>query len=184
MGHLLRTSCLAVLSIPGFLLIGCEHAGEHFRSYDVSVVLDNSLRDSNGNMRTVEVDMVGVNDADFPRWNNKSINEYCTPNDAFHISADPGVLEFSNEAGPKVLLSSDRHWDQWLTVQSAKNLMVLCFIAGYAHTDGGPGNQDPWRLVLPLDKLAWDSSMSTVNLMVTSRGMTCLTPYKDLSVQK
>lgn len=174
--------------ISGCLLcssVGCAHPGEYFRSFDVSVSLDNTLRDNHGNMRTVEVDLVGVTDTDFPRWNDKSVNEYWTPNDPFHASADPGVLQFYNDPGPKVFPSSDRHWTQWLNNDDkAKQLFAICFIAGDAHTDGGPGDQDPWRLVLPLDKLAWDSSVSTVDLVVTSRGILCLTPYKTLEPAK
>ena len=66
--------------------IGCCN-GE-MKSFDINVALHDSLKDVRGVLPAVEVDVVAVNSADLPTWEQKSMTDYFSPGDSLRASAD------------------------------------------------------------------------------------------------
>jgi len=58
----------------------------------------------------------------------------------------------------------------------AQHLVIVADLPGVV-TDQ-VGNADPRRLILPLDRAAWDSGVNTINILVQESGLKLQTPRK------
>ena len=140
--------------------------------YDVVAQLDDSLKQA-----SVLVDLVGVNAANLPRWENYSMKKYWEDNDPMRKDADKKTLNFvSGQSLSQTLEAKDPKWDQWKS-KGATHILVLADLPG-THVDK-PGSQDARRLVLPLDECHWAKKTSKLSVLVKRSGMDVLTPLRQ-----
>ena len=74
---MLRTTPLILLGIA-LLATGCGGIPR----YDVTVTLDAAHIEQTGAIPTIEVNFVGINEAELPQWEKYSVDSYWTPDDA------------------------------------------------------------------------------------------------------
>lgn len=156
--------------------IGCCN-GE-MKSFDINVSLHDSLKDARGVLPAVEVDVVAVNNADLPTWEQKSMTDYFSPGDPLRASADKYVFRLGEDHRSETLskdsATGKKLWENWKK-QGAMNLLVL---SSYPTPQPDlPGDQDPRRRTLPLDCSRWDKE-TTLQFQIKSSGLTVLTPPK------
>jgi hypothetical protein len=171
--------------LPALLLVlvsaaGCSGMGK----FDVVVKLDESFRAEGATVPSIEVDLIGVNAVEYPRWENYSMSQYWSPADQLRRDADKYVMRFGQDwALAQTLRHQDAVWRRWKPKQ-ATHLFVLAFLPG-VHEDQ-PGNADPRRLILPLDQRRWPRygwwyllwRNRRIELLVKSSEISCLTPPK------
>lgn len=142
------------------VLVGCSRLGRY-----VVQVQSGSATDS------IQVDIVGVNDAEYERWAAYPLDEYWSPTNAFRKNAvDRVVLRFGMGREPVQQIGrKDPCWTAWRARQ-CRYLFVL--------TNAGPLRSaeaavvDPRRLVLPLEKKRWDGR--TIQVQVQPGGIVCV----------
>lgn len=164
---------------PGFLLAavcalflaGCASAPQP-KAYNVQITLDAPLQGS-----SVQIDLVGVNDtSDLPKWQTYSVTEYWQPGNPFRRDARKSTIEFGRgKPNTQGLLSTDPRWAEWLRT-GALHLVIVADLPG-AVTDQA-GNADPRRVILPLDRAAWNSKTATLEVLVQESGLRLMTPRK------
>ena len=172
----MRTQAWAVL-LAGVLALGlggCKSAPAMGR-YNVEVSMDPELTNRTGGTPQVLVDLVGVNDMDYPRWSSESMSKYWdTGSDSRGETA--GVrhsMAFGQgNSGTKVLSKTDKIWDTWKE-RKVMHLLVLADVPG-AQADR-PGSEDGRRLVLPLDRSRW-KGRDTIKVVVQRSRVTTTTP--------
>lgn len=157
-------SLFAFLILPA--LGGC--ASSQTTPYQVTVSLDERLRDSSGNMPSLEVDLIGVADPDLARWRSYPLDAYFAGGDAFRADADKRTLEFA-DADPRALARDDEAWKRWKK-SKATHLVVLANIPGVFDRAGTDGR----RLILPLDPERW--STRSIEIQVQRTGLVPTTP--------
>lgn len=162
---------VAVICLAG-LAGGC---GEGF---NVQVLLDKNdpgLKDEKGALKSIEVNIVAVNDAEWPRWEQMSMSDYWEVGNAMRTSAVKHVMTFS-EGSPdfQVLKKADPIWQTWLKQRQAKHLLVLAFLPGIKDQVGAA---DPRRAILPLKVDRWEKyywGEDTIRIQLGSGGLTPL----------
>jgi hypothetical protein len=165
-------SCLAIMLSA--CALGCCN-GE-MRAFDVNVALHDSLKDARGVLPAVEVDVVAINNADLPTWEQKSMTEYFSPGDPLRASADKYVFRLGEDHKSDTLTkdgaAGKKLWEDWKK-QGAMNLLIL---SSYPSPQPDlPGDQDPRRRTLPLDCARW-SDTKELKFEIRSSGLTVLTP--------
>ncbi|MGA2499665.1 MAG: hypothetical protein ABSH20_18160, partial [Tepidisphaeraceae bacterium] len=84
---------LAVIAL-GMVAAGCSCTPE-MESRDVAVSLDNSLRDSTGKLKSVQVDIIAVNAGEIERWKQEALDTYWRPGGSnLALAQDKIVLKF------------------------------------------------------------------------------------------
>lgn len=166
--------CVA-LPISAFSLGCCN--GE-MRAFDVNVGLHDSLKDARGVLPAVEVDVVAVNNADLPTWQQKSMTEYFSPGDPLRASADKYVFRLGEDHKSATLQKDSAEgkklWDDW----KKQGAMYLLVLSSYPSPQPDlPGDQDPRRRTLPLDCARWGDEKE-LKFQIKSSGLTVLTPPK------
>jgi hypothetical protein len=153
------------------MLGGCVSAPQP-RAFTINLTLSPALHGT-----SVQVDMVGANTlADLPKWQSYSVTEYWQPGNPFRRDAQKHTVQFSRDLpDTQMLLMGDSLWSSWLST-GAQHLVIVADLPG-AVTDQ-VGNADPRRLILPLDRAAWDSGVTTINILVQESGLKLLTPRK------
>jgi len=162
-----------VLLLAALLAVGCEcKPGRNFKRYNVNVTLDDTgLKDETGKTRRVEVNIIGVSRSEYPRWEAKSVNEFWEPGDEFRATPAKAIISLNEKQKSATFSTTQPVWDQW---NKPEYLFVLLRVAGIDHKDA-PGNSDPWRLVLPLDKCYWPGSTKTLEVTVKQTGINTTT---------
>ena len=165
-----RAACTTTLLCLALVAGGC--------GYDVEVFLnptDPGLRDKVGAVKSIQVDLIGVNETEYKRWEEMSINDYIEPGSKFGSSGEKFVMKFEQGKDSKqVLRHSDPKWDQWKR-KKATHLFVIANLPGTWQDK--PGDADPRRIILPLDAGRWAYSgwgVLTIPIEVRSNGMTPL----------
>jgi hypothetical protein len=150
-------------------LVGCLTGCHGVTPRDISVQLDKSMRESDGKLKSVQVDLIGVNPADLPRWQAMSASEYWKSNSAQGAEAERKIIrfDFGDKADVKVLSKNDPIWERWKSEQQ-KWLVVMADIPGV--TSVKRGVESPCIVMLPLDKASWDET-GTIHLIVSSSGI-------------
>jgi hypothetical protein len=156
-----------------FLAAGCGEG-----PFNVQVGLDDNdtgLRDKIGSVKTVEVDLVGVNESELERWKQMSVKEFWEPDNAIRAGAKKYVMTFGQGNLPKqILVKKDPIWKIWIGDRKAKYLVVLAYLHWIKDQ---PGEADPRRVILPLEVEKWDWSLwgaDTIPIQIGSGGMTLL----------
>ena len=99
----------------------------------------------------VEVNIVGVNDADYDKWTGYPLARYWSPRDPLRSGAKAFVMNFSHDnASPVVLQKDNPIWETWRQ-QGATHLFVIAFLPMVKEQ----GDADPRRAELPLDRCRW-----------------------------
>lgn len=170
-----RMMRLLGLGLLAMLLAGCG-GGPKMGRFDYRVSLDNALRDKNtGMMPSIEVDLIGVNDAEKDRWDAQNLDEYFTPRDVVRANADRHTMAFTNKNfDPKLLRADASDWGAWIA-NGATHIFIFASIPMAADASG----VDRRRLVLPLDRSRWQSGV-TIEILVRPSGVVCQTAMKPV----
>lgn len=171
-----RAALICIALAISACAVGCCN-GE-MKPFDVSVSLHDSLKDTRGVLPAVEVDVVAVNNADLPTWEQKSMTEYFSPGDTLRAAADKYVFRLGEDHKSETLskdgAAGKKLWDDWKK-QGAMNLLIL---SSYPSPQPDlPGDQDPRRRTLPLDCARWGDEKE-LKFQIKSSGLTVLTPPK------
>jgi hypothetical protein len=143
-------------------------------AHNIKVTADEGLRDSSGNMKSVEVHLVGVNPSDKQRWDSVRITQYFSPGNKMREGADKKVFQFGGSAATsQTLAASDPIWKTWLS-SGAKYVYVLAFLPGGAEDQ--EGTRDGRRQVIPLGSCRWSGNM--IDVRVRADRVSIETPMK------
>jgi len=158
-------------SVACLVLASCVTRPAPTRRFNISVAVDPALAAS-----SLQIDLIGVNASDLPKWRSLSVTEYWQPGDPKRRDAEKAVLDFrQGKKLVQVFPASDPLWQRWFST-GAENLVVLVNLTGLV-TDR-EGDADPRRLILPLEKRAWSSAVTTIELRVQESSIRLLTPRK------
>jgi hypothetical protein len=123
--------------------------------------------------KSVEVNIVGVNEFEYPRWESMLMSEYWKPENKMRRDAKKYIMKFGQNLPPQqVLEKKNEIWKTW-SKRKAKYLFVLADLPGF-HEDQG-GNADSRRLILPLDKDCWKITQRKLEINLESSGVNCFT---------
>jgi hypothetical protein len=111
---------------------------------------------------SIEVDLIGVTPLDKTYWlNTVKPNDYWKPGNPTRKNAKKLSSKF--ESGPKWTVGpDDPAWKTWFG-SGASELLV---IADLHLRDASNDPTDPRRLILPLDKNAWESKDKVLNIVI------------------
>lgn len=131
---------------------------------------------------SLEVDLVGINDSQKPRWENYSLRKYFTPGDLLRRDADLKTLQISSGEIEKTLENNDAIWDKWLgnrrkgePGKGARWLFVLVNLPGI--DDDMDGLHDPRRIIVPLEANRWGYKKE-IRIEIKAGSAVLLTPPK------
>ncbi|MBI5384628.1 MAG: hypothetical protein HZA90_08045 [Verrucomicrobia bacterium] len=131
--------------------------------YPIQVSLSPALQG-----KSVEVDLVGVNEASRSRYEAYSMTKYWKDGDALRSSAPKKTVNFTGGSALTASLPlNDPVWTPW-KAQAISYVFVLVNLPG-AHTDQ-PGSGDPRRQILALDKCAWPPGTKELRVVLTEGG--------------
>ena len=165
-GAKLAISGLAML----FLFSGCRHYGP----YDVEMKVG---ADMTG--RSVQVDVVGINEADYDVWYAYSLSEYWKPGNSLRRDAERYKETFRfgiSKSSVQELSIRNELWDRW-EERGCRYLFVLADLG--RNLQDLPGSADPRRLILPLNSKHWDGRQ--LSIVVEPSSIRLLTPMKKRS---
>jgi hypothetical protein len=155
-------------------LTGCHCSGE-MRRFDVEVTLQPSLANAQGILPSVEVDLIGVSDANLPHWQQAvGVSEYFAPGSGLRPDPDSRHVMLLGQGKSRASLSAsdEKLWDAW----KKKQVMNLVILANYPRDTDKPPDQDPRRLIVPLDCARWDNQEKIV-IEVNKNGLVNDTPW-------
>ena len=160
---------LAVLAL--FVGSGCATSAGKPRSFEVRVTVDKSLE-----FTSLQVDLIGANTlADLPKWTTYSVTSYWQPDNPQRRDANKITHQFGHGLPASVVLGrEDPRWQEWLR-SGVAHLVVMADLPGVA-TDQ-PGNADPRRLIIPLDRKLW-SYGAPLEIVIQEGGIKLLTKQK------
>jgi hypothetical protein len=161
---------IACLFSAVVLLAGCATLPKP-QAYNIKVVLDPSMVG-----RSFQVDLIGANKvSDLPKWESYSVTEFWQPDNVVRRDARKATLQFGRgRPDTQVFPANDPRWTEWLST-GALYLVVIADLPG-SWTDR-PGNADPRRVILPLDKAEWGKA-DTIEFRIQSSGISLITPKK------
>jgi len=152
--------------LPMCVALGCG-------GYDVQVKLE--AVDERGSMPSVETHLIAVKNTDeYKRLHDMSMSDYWNN---VQIDENTRVMKLGEgRDNPQVLSKTDSIWrKQW------KDAKLLFILTSYPHSSDMPGNADPRRLILPLEKTSWDKSYwgsDTIPVVIKPQGSSCRRAYK------
>jgi len=144
--------------------------------YNLQVTPDASLRDAGGRLSPLEVDLVGVKEADINEWTGYSVDQYFSGEDARRRNAAPytRTLLFSNDkSAAQMVPASDPIWQVW----GERGVTQLFVFASSRSMQSQPGNETR-RKMIPLTTDRWDTNIKQIDIIVKSSGVECPTPQK------
>ena len=126
--------------------------------------------------KSVEVNLVGINDLEFSRWENMSMTEYWKPGSPMRINAPRYIMKFGQDLTRKQCLRKDDEiWKAW-DKRNDIYLFILADLPG-EHADQ-IGNADTRRLILPIRWQCWDWLQNRLDISLEPGGIICFTPPK------
>lgn len=135
------------------------------RAFDVQVNMGETLRGS-----TAGVHLVGVNSAEKAQWESQPMSRYW--DSPLRTSAESrGMvypMVFASGSTTQSLPMGHPIWQQWLG-NDALWLFILADLPG-EHMDM-PGEADPRRAILSLDKRKWDKDQSALRISLQEGGV-------------
>lgn len=152
------------------------------KAFNVNVSLDEDSWKTftGGVIPSLEVDIVGINDNEKPKWDAYSPGKYFSPNDPRRRDADRHTVTFTDEdREAKELSRKDPIWkEKWLGKKGkgAKWLFILVNLPGIDQDH--PEDSDPRKLVLPLACKEWGWKVKTLDIEIKSSTIVCKTPLK------
>ena len=134
--------------VAAMALTGC--CNSEMRPYNTTVALAPNAFTTKP---VIEVHLVGVSESENNMWANYSMSRYWGADDRLRQSAPKFVMSFGpNKPESQTLAADNPIWQTWLNA-GATRLYVLAFLP--ERFDDAPGDQDPRRRILPLDKCKW-----------------------------
>lgn len=169
-----KTKLLAIATIVlAFLAGGCAPG-----PFNVEVSLaekDAKLRDETGTLRSIEIDLVGVNESELERWKQMPISNFWKTDSPIRLGSRRFVMAFGQGRSPKqALLKADAIWKTWIEERGAKYLVVLAYLPSIQDQ---PGEADPRRIILPLERGKWEWAAwgaDTIPIQLGTGGITLL----------
>lgn len=159
------------LAAMALLASGCG-SSPRATKLQVNMTLNEQLAQS-GRVPSIEVDVIGLNESQLSTFRSVGLSEYFLS--TLRRDTNKKTYYFaSGNTEPKTLSRTDDAWSEWIDDQGAMYLAVLADIPGV--TQDMPGEADPRRLILPLDRSRW--SGTRVDIRVDRSGLTLLTPPK------
>src|SRR6266568_4431840 len=157
---------VGMLVVTAALTQGCGSHPE-MAERNVNVSLDDTL----ARATAVEVNLIGVNDTEFPRYANRPVDDYWRDVAGDKAPRDRAVMKLSGGNRSQTLSRTDPVWQQW-RAKGAMRLVAIAFIPGLSGS--GEGERDPRRIILPLDKNRW-KELVDIRIIVSQSGLTCPT---------
>jgi len=149
---------------------GCE-------GFNVHVMLDKNdpgMKDAKGTLKSIEVNIVAVNETELPRWETIPMSEYWDPENPLRKSAVKCVMTFGEKLPEEQLLKKDDPiWKTWKD-RKATWLIILANLPGIKDQ---PGWADPRRIHMTLDSSKWENrywGSDTIKIQIGSGGLTPL----------
>jgi hypothetical protein len=176
---ILKTLLLAAVSASGLLLgAGCSSCkvggkpGDPL-NYAITVTPGPSLTD-----KSAQVDIVGLNPSEMPKWQGYSLKKYFAPGDPLRKDAVKVTAEFTPDQ-QKVfkLAQNDPIWERWKKA-GVQQLVVLADLPG-TFEEGKSGSQDPRRQIIPLCECYWPKKTAELNLEVLASGVKLTTLTRE-----
>lgn len=167
---------LAVMAL-GMVAAGCSCTPE-MEARDVSVTVNDSLRDSSGKLKSVQVDIIAVNPGEVERWKQEALDVYWRPGGSnLALAQDKVVMKFDamENVPAKKLSAKDGCWTGW-KAKNAMDLVIVANIPGYKGVSAGMA--DSRRLVLTLDRCRWVDTSEPIEVQVSSAGVVAITQPK------
>ena len=160
-----QTWKLASLGFCALVIIACSARPQ---AYNVTVALDESLKDAQNEYPTFQVDLRAISEAEKGSWEAIDVLGYFAKPDSYSYQ-----MKFSNEqAEPSTLEADDDKWEQW------KGRPYLVVLTDLPVAAGNP----PRRLIVPLWTSCWDSRVrhkdEPIMIMVGTQGLRLETPMK------
>lgn len=145
-----RRAGLWAMALLSLVLLGggCTSPGR-----DVVVSLDEKLRDAQGRMPSVQVDLIAVPEAEFRAWRDIPVDEYWTEGNTLAASPNKFSMTFKSSDKARLLPKENDLWKTW-SKKDATQLVAVAFIPGVKGS--GKGEADPRRLLFPLDRQRWE----------------------------
>jgi len=149
--------------------------------FDVKMSLDRGMVDQQGEIPRVEVHLVGANASEYDVFYNASMGEYWVPGNTLARDASKHAMQFGvGKPAKQALSKKDDIWNAWQKTGS-EHLFILVNLPG-VHADK-PGNADPRRLILLLDRKHWPEYFwghHDMEIVIKSgSGPACVTPYEE-----
>ena len=142
------------------LLAGCSTSP---RPWTVSI--------SKSTYASVQVDLIGVKEAENQYWDGYSIDKYWSQGDLRRLNAKP-MTQILKMGKPWVVSQTDPKWKEWLD-RGATELLVVANLPGHFE----PGAADPRRCYLPLGPV-WKAKDKTLEIEIQDTMILVQTPQK------
>ncbi len=166
---------VGVLLVVGFgaLMTGCSCTPKMER-FNVTVELDPELVRAD-RVDTYKVHLVGVSDQRLGEWSGVPMSEYWAGTSGLGDSASVREFVFSQtQREAMVITRDDPIWNVWAE-RNAMHLFVLADIYLPGKPDL-PGDADPRREILPLDRCKWDDQRELKFMVRRPRIVTLTSP--------
>jgi hypothetical protein len=169
---------LAATLITLTVFSGCCIIPPQTKAYNIKLSLDESLKGS-----TVQVDLIGFNEGNLPRYKTYSVSDYFgDPNDRMRKLSQKKQFVFGQgQPLEQMMFDTDSLWYTWLNKEKASYLLVLVDLPGIF--DDQEAQTDPRRLIIPLKKCAWQGSLyrnvKTIDVIISEINTYSLQNFKD-----
>lgn len=160
------------------LLGACESRARLGR-YNLVTTADASLRDAGGRLPQVEVDLVGVREADTNDWAGYSVDRYFSGEDRMRRDAGSytkTLIFNADAAAPQTIPANDPIWQVW----QDRGVTTLFVFASSRSLRPAPGAPELRRKSIPLTTDKWENATSRIDILVKASGVDCPTPMKVL----
>ena len=141
---------------------------------DINVALDKRVTQDGAGVPSVDVHLIGVRAGELKRYKTLNVSDYWAPGGA---SRQPVPARKTLFLGPgstsKTVSGDDPVWNQW-DAKVRPYLVVLADLRGVTPQ----GDDDPRRVVLPLDKKRWGSGTKQIKITVQRDRIQLTTPPK------
>ena len=158
--HIKLMRALVAVAFAGVTaqLTGCSAS-----SSDIGVYLAEDIQSSYGYCPTIEVDVVGLTEAEEKRMIAYDVDRYFNPGSTFRQNVGAVTLKFSEDnMTPKLIPDNAECWDHWKD-KGAKYIAVLSNLP--LIVDGKDSAVDPRKLIINMnDGFLVDSSEHNVEV--------------------
>lgn len=157
-----------VLAAAALMAVGCSSWPK-----DLNVALDTRVVQE-GSAPSVDVHLIGIRRSQLRDYRTMSLTDYWSPGGP---SRQPmparKELFLSPGATSKTVSKKDPIWKQW-DGRSRTHLVVFADLRGVSPKE----NDDPRRVILPLDKKRWPGGLKMIRIGVRRDRVEVSTPWK------
>lgn len=167
------------------LALAVSACSSSVEDFNVTIQVDDSLRNQYGLMPSFEVDVLAINSDQEERIKGYDIDEYFEYKNPLRTSLAKRTLKFSEDsAKTQIIDSSDPMWEEW----ASNKAEILVLIANLPYVHGGMasgdnasgGSADGRRLMVPMKKDHWYSLPTwSLYFLITPSGLVQLDKPKD-----